>query len=119
MEIGYKVFDRRDKKMYSPVIRYTGGVEYLIDVWNTPKDGWGPMCILPTLELAKDFIKMYGDMAMGEAEVWEVEYEPSKETSVWQRYVDGSKDDTEKHVLFGGTVLADGIKLTAMKYKEK
>lgn len=114
---GYKVLDNRKNGKYSLVIRYGGGVEYSDSEWNNPKENWGPICVLPTIELALEFTKMYGTMAIGEVEVWEIEYIQSVEEKVWQCFTSGNRDETEKFVLFSGTILADSVKLIRLKQK--
>lgn len=118
MNIGYKVLDDRESKgKFSIIIRYDGGIQYNINAMNIPKPGWGPFCVLPTMKLAEDFVKMYGDMTIGRVEIWELEYELSSANTVWQKFLNDNIDVTEQHDLFSNTVLADKIWFKTLKYR--
>jgi len=108
METGYKVLDVRKDGLYSLVIRRAGGMRYLPGQCNIPMPGWGPMCVLPDVALAVGFLKMYGDMAMGKAEIYQVGYERSQETMAWEPFIVGI-DATRIGMLSEGTILADRV----------
>ena len=103
--IGYKVVSVWNGKYYS----WTASpddyecVEYIIGKTIKPQLHCGPLCVLPTLKRAKEFVDPYLDVDIKDV-ILKVRFVPSKEKSVWTHLSSTSKDE-----LSDGTILADSV----------
>ena len=103
--IGYKVVSIWDDRYYS----WTASpddyecVEYVIGKATKPQLRCGPLCVLPTLERAKEFVDPDLDTNI-ENVVLKVRFVPSKEKRAWTPSTSTSKDE-----LSNDTILADSV----------
>ena len=101
IKIGYKIVSVWNGKYYS----WTASpddyecVKYTIGKTSKPRSGCGPLCVLPTLKRAKEFV-----LDSDRDAILKVRFVPSKEKCIWTRLSSTPKDE-----LSDDTMLADSI----------
>ena len=105
IKIGYKIVSVWNGKYYS----WTASpddyecVKYTIGKTSKPRSGCGPLCVLPTLKRAKEFVDTCSDLDIKDV-ILKVRFVPSKEKCVWTHLSSNPKDE-----LSDGTILADSV----------
>ena len=104
-KIGYKVVSVWNGRYYS----WTASpddyecVEYVIGKTTKPQLRCGPLCVLPTLERAIEFVDPDLDTDFKDV-ILKVRFVPSKEQCVWTHLSSALKDE-----LSDDTILADSV----------
>lgn len=103
--IGYKVVSVWNGKYYSctAVPDDHECVKYIIGKTIKPRPGCGPLCVLSTLERAKEFVGIDLDTNIQYA-ILKVRFVPSEENCIWTHFSSSPKDE-----LSDGTILADSV----------
>lgn len=106
MEQGYKVVHvSNDNVLRSAVVIY-GSVDYKVGEFVFPLILNGPLCVFGDVCNAINYVSDHINF-----KVYECEYEPSDDISVWRELTDSKVTHTPLAGLYENTILAKSVKL--------
>lgn len=121
VEIGYKVIRTKEHYdrtyLFSAIVMGRGSVQYKMDVFTHPMEGFGPLAVFDTLFNAEYFVKTRHPISRylcnsDRLIIYRCEFIRSEETTQWRKVPIMGDDYKEVTSEFPeGTILASSVKL--------